>query len=48
LLIVPRFDWDLVEEAIRAICDQARGETWEEVASMIGRYGLWEFEDYQD
>lgn len=48
LLIVERFDWGLVESAILSICERATGETWDEVATQIGRYGHWEFEDYQE
>ena len=48
LLIVERFDWDTVERAIARICEEATGDTWEQVAKKIGRYGQWEFEDYQE
>lgn len=46
LLIVGRFDWAVVEASIRGLVDDLRGESWEELAAKIGRYGLWEFEDY--
>ncbi len=48
LVIVDHFAWDLVERIISSICDETTGDTWEEVATKLGRYGLWEFEDYQE
>lgn len=46
LLIVREFDWTVVEGALQRIVSQAEGETWEELATSIGRHGLWEFENY--
>jgi hypothetical protein len=45
-LIVDAYDFGVVEESIRAICDRAAGPDWQSVASYLGRYGKWEFEDY--
>jgi len=46
LIILERFDWELVEKAICDICANASGETWEDIAHFIARYGSWEYEDY--
>ena len=46
LLLLERFDWERVERAITRIIDKTEGDTWEEIAGKIGRFGLWEFEDY--
>lgn len=48
LLIVPRFDWQVVEMAISTICEQVDGETWEELAEELHVYGGWEFHRYAD
>ena len=46
LLIVERFDWSVLDTAIRQLIGDLSADTWNELASKIGRYGLWEFEDY--
>ncbi|MHB2020411.1 MAG: Imm8 family immunity protein [Candidatus Xenobia bacterium] len=48
LVIVERFDWDLVEAAIRSVVEREEAPTWEELAARIGRHGEWEYEDYQE
>lgn len=45
-LIVDAFDFAMIEASIRALCDRAAGPDWKSVASYLGRYGKWEFEDY--
>jgi hypothetical protein len=45
-LIVDEYDFGKVEASIRALCDGAIGPDWNSVASYLGRYGKWEFEDY--
>lgn len=47
LLITNEFDWDAVRSAIQRICDSVSGETWESIATEVGRYAGWEFEDYR-
>jgi hypothetical protein len=47
-LIVGEYDFGTVEELIRALCDRAAGADWRSVASYLGRYGKWEFEDYDE
>lgn len=46
LLVVERFDWSVVEAAIRELIADLSASSWDELAEKIGRYGLWEFEDY--
>jgi len=48
LLVVNRFDWNLVEQAINDLCDSIEGDSWEDIASKLSRYGQWEFQDYRD
>lgn len=47
-LLVPRYDFPTVTEAVTKICDEAEGADWDAVAGLLGRYGKWEFEDYQE
>jgi hypothetical protein len=46
-LLVTEFRWNLVEAAIRSLCNDVSGPTWAEVAAKLARYGQWEFEDYR-
>ena len=48
LLILPRWDYALLVHAITRLCDAAHGPDWPTVAARIGRYGHWEFEDYDE
>lgn len=48
LLIVQHFDWAVVEASIRNLIGNLTGESWKELAAKVGRYGLWEFEDYTE
>ena len=40
------------EEGLRSFLarrvEQARGDTWQDVAAKVARVGHWEFEDYAD
>jgi hypothetical protein len=47
-LLVERWDADLVERAIGDLCRRTEGESWEEIAQKLSRYGYWEFEDYRE
>jgi hypothetical protein len=46
VLVVRSWDADLIKRAIADRCRRTEGETWNEVAAKLGRYGYWEFEDY--
>lgn len=46
-LVLNRFDLQAIERVIHNLCVQARTSTWDEVGEYLGRYGKWEFEDYE-
>ncbi|HUY56154.1 MAG TPA: Imm8 family immunity protein [Candidatus Nanopelagicaceae bacterium] len=46
-LIMQRYDYPLLRQAIQGLCDQAAGEDWESVTRFLSRFGKWEFEDYR-
>ncbi len=48
LLLVERYDYNAILQAISSICKTTSGSSWAEVAEQVGRYGRWEFEDYND
>ena len=43
-----RWDYDVLVRAISDLCLRTEGEDWPEVATRLGRFGAWEFEDYRD
>jgi Immunity protein 8 len=47
LIIVNKFDWELVETAVKSILENLEADTWEQLAAKIHEYGEWEFHDYQ-
>jgi len=47
-LFLTRYDYAVLKRAIVHVCDLAEGETWQEVAERLARYGQWEFEDYKE
>ncbi len=47
-LIVPRYDYYLIWQAIEDLCNRTDGPDWTTIANKLGRYGQWEFEDYRD
>jgi hypothetical protein len=48
LIVVDRFEWQLIESIVLKICSEAIGEDWEGIAKYISRFGHWEFEDYNE
>jgi hypothetical protein len=46
LIIVPEFNWMLVEKIIESICAKVKGNNWEEIADELCKYGEYEF-DYE-
>jgi len=46
-LVVERWDASLIRRAINDLCRTSTGDTWHDVALRLGRYMLWEFEDYR-
>lgn len=48
LLIVEKLDMNEIERFIRKICEENTGKSWHEIAKKIGRFGAWEFENYNE
>jgi hypothetical protein len=46
-LVVPRYDYAMLERAVTELCATAEGPDWQSVAAILARYGAWEFEDYE-
>jgi hypothetical protein len=46
-LVVESYDFATIQSAIGKICGEAKGDDWSTLASYIGRFGKWEFEDYR-
>jgi len=46
LILVERFDWEIVEDAIKSILDKLEADNWDKLAVKINEYGEWEFDDY--
>jgi len=42
-IIMKEFEWGALKRAVERNVARASGATWDEVASEIGRFGLWEF-----
>jgi hypothetical protein len=48
LIIMKEFSWSGAVAALEKLVSSFEGPDWRTLATKIGRYGLWEFEDYQD
>lgn len=46
LVLVEEFDWEVIERAIKNLLAPLQADDWESLATKIGRFGEWEFEDY--
>lgn len=46
-LIVFEYDFSRIMGFIEKYCSKCSGETWEEVATQVGRLGRWEFEGFK-
>ncbi len=46
-LFVAEYNYITLFEAVESICSSISGSTWREVGEKLGRYGKWEFEDYE-
>ena len=47
-LIVERYDYKFINNAISSLCANISGSCWRDVAERLARYGKWEFEDYRE
>ena len=47
-LFVPKYDYELILNTIKQLCDTIEASDWETAAQKLARYGHWEFEDYQE
>ena len=47
-LLVARYDYGVILETIKSLCQSIDGSTWKEVGERLSRYGKWEFEDYTE
>jgi hypothetical protein len=44
LLVVDRYDLDVIERFLVTAVEAARARSWPELGTLIGRIGKWEFE----
>lgn len=47
LIIVCNYDIGEIETRLKRLCSRTVADSWHDIASKLGRYGKWEFEDYQ-
>jgi immunity protein 8 of polymorphic toxin system len=47
-LLMRRWDYELLFRALTDLCRNTSGDTWDEIATSLSRYGSWEFEDYRE
>lgn len=47
ILLIPKYDYDLILQAVTGRIDACQGKNWLEVANKLARFAAWEFEDYQ-
>ena len=48
VLLLTRWDYAVLHRAIADLCAHTVGENWDEVATKLSRYGIWEFEDWKE
>lgn len=46
MIVVTEYDWDKIRQLIENLCSDTSGESWNEIARKLARYGRWEFEDH--
>ena len=47
-LIVMEYNFERILKTITDFWESCEGATWKELAERLGRFGLWEFEDYRE
>jgi hypothetical protein len=45
-LFVAEYDYAHIQGVLQQLCNRVCGPDWNTVASILARYGRWEFEDY--
>jgi hypothetical protein len=48
LIVLDRFDWQLLRKVLNDILVACAAETWNESVLRLQRYFFWEYEDYRD
>ena len=48
ILVIERWNPELVERAIGDLCRRVEGDDWHQIAERLARFGHWEFEDYRE
>lgn len=48
VMIVFKFDFELIMKRINHFVNTKEGDTWSEIATEISRYFIWEFEGYKE
>lgn len=46
VLLVPRYNYRVLLDAVQRVCHGVEGETWHDIATKLGHYFSWEFADY--
>ena len=44
LVVVPEFDWQVVEAAVLGICAHIEADSWSELVGLLSRHFFYEFE----
>ena len=47
LLVLERYDYQVLCRAIIGLCRSTSGRSWDEISVKLSRWGAWEFEEYQ-
>jgi hypothetical protein len=47
-VLLPRWDYAILERALRDLAAHTEAETWADTAVKLSRYGRWEYEEYTD
>jgi len=45
-IVMRDYSYAALQRAVEYIVSQCEGSDWQDVATKLSRYGLWEFEDY--
>lgn len=45
-LFMKRYDYSMLERYLVDFLERCQGDSWAEVARLVGRLGAWEFDDY--